>query len=195
MALTGRGDGGTLMSEDWRTSSLWAASRGDERYPALGHDTSVDVAVVGGGITGMLVATLAARQGATVLVVDRYEVGGVATRNTTAKVSALQGTVYSEIRRHRGDDVPPAYADAQLPAVSGIAALASELDIDCNLTEATAYTYAGEPASVESARAEYDAARAAGLAVEWTRQTDLPFEVEGAVALSGQLHFDPVAFC
>lgn len=183
------------MSEDWRTSSLWAASRGDERYPPLEHARSVDVAVVGGGVTGMLVATLAARQGATVVVLDRHEVGGVATRNTTAKISALQGTVYTEIRRHRGDEVASAYADAQLHAVSGIGALVSELDIDCNLTDAVAYTYASEPASVDSARTEYDAARTAGLPVEWTTETDLPFEVEGAVALTGQLHFDPVAFC
>src|SRR3954467_4517306 len=123
-----------VMAEDWRTSSLWAASLAGDGYPALEGDRSVDVVVIGAGITGMLVATLAARNGATVLVLDRYEVGGVATRNTTAKISALQGTVYSEILRHRGEEVASAYAAAQLHAVNGIRALVAELDIECDLT-------------------------------------------------------------
>jgi glycine/D-amino acid oxidase-like deaminating enzyme len=183
------------VSQDWRTSSLWAASLEGDTYPALNADRSVDVAVVGAGITGMLVATLVAREGATVLVLDRHDVGGVATRNTTAKISALQGTVYTEIRRHRGDQVASAYAAAQLHAVRGIRALVSELDIACGLTQATAFTYATEPECVGDARAEFDAALAAGLPVEWTTDTDLPFPIEGAVALAGQSHFDPGAFC
>src|SRR3954447_10328493 len=120
---------------DWRTSSLWAASLAGNSYPTLTDDRSADVVVVGAGITGMLAATLAARDGASVLVLDRHDVGGVATRNTTAKISALQGTVYSDIRRHRGDKVASEYAAAQLHAVSGIRSLAAELEIDCGLTE------------------------------------------------------------
>jgi glycine/D-amino acid oxidase-like deaminating enzyme len=182
-------------AQSWRASSLWAASLAGDGYPTLEGDRSVDVAVIGAGITGMLVAVLAARDGASVLMLDRHDVGGVATRNTTAKISALQGTVYSEIRRHRGEEVASAYAAAQLHAVGGIRSLVSELEIDCGLTEAPAYTYASEPESAADARAEFDATRAAGLPVEWTTQTELPFPVEGAVTLAGQLHFDPGAFC
>ena len=47
-----------------------------------------NVIVMGAGIAGLLTATLLHRSGATVLVVDRNDVGGVATRNTTAKVTA-----------------------------------------------------------------------------------------------------------
>src|SRR4051794_22581948 len=78
--------GRTLLSQDWRTSSLWAASLTGDGYPALTEARSVDVVVIGAGIAGMLVATLAARDGATVLVLARHGVGGVATRNTTAKI-------------------------------------------------------------------------------------------------------------
>ncbi|MEY2424341.1 MAG: hypothetical protein QOI95_4408 [Acidimicrobiaceae bacterium] len=174
---------------------MWAASLADDGYPTLEADTSVDVAVIGAGITGLLAATLAARNGASVLVLDRHDVGGVATRNTTAKVSALQGIVYQEIARQRGDEIASAYAAAQVHAVAGIRELVSQLEIDCGLTVAAAYTYATEPQSGESAHAEFEAARAAGLPVEWTTETELPFPVEGAVKLEGQLHFDPGAFC
>ena len=151
--------------------------------------------VVGAGITGLLTATLLERSGADVVVVDRHSIGGVATRNTTAKITALQGTVYRMIRKHRGAEAAAAYASAQLHALDGIRRLVAELDIDCALTTATAWTYATQPERAADARDEFDAASAAGLPVEWAVTTDLPFEVAGAVRLDGQAHFDPGAFC
>src|SRR3954451_14819813 len=99
----------------WRDSSLWArASSG--AFTALTEDRSVDVVVVGAGIAGLLTATLLHRSGADVLVVDRDDVGGVATRNTTAKVTALQGTRYHDITAARDADAAASYASAQLDA-------------------------------------------------------------------------------
>jgi glycine/D-amino acid oxidase-like deaminating enzyme len=173
---------------------VWAgALRPPTTNPAF--ERSVDVVVVGAGIAGLLTATLLARSGAEVLVVDRYEIGGVATRNTTAKISALQGTAYSAIRARRGDDAASQYAAAQLDAVGGIRRLVDELQIRCALTEASAYTYATEHAGGEHARSEYTAALEAGLPVRWEDDTDLPFDVVGAVRLDGQLHFNPGEFC
>lgn len=182
-------------AESWSSSSPWASSLGEHSYPAIKADRSVDIVVVGAGITGLTTATLAAQAGADVLVVDRHGIGGVATRNTTAKISALQGTRYHAISAHRGAEAAAAYAAAQLHAVQGIRELIGRLAIDCALTTAAAYTYATEPASADDARAELDAARGAGLPVEWTTDTGLPFQVEGAVKLDEQLHFDPGAYC
>src|SRR5205085_6191724 len=84
-------------TQSWATSSLWSGSLPERTYPAVAGDRRVDVVVVGAGIAGLLTATLLARSGAQVLVVERYEIGGVATRNTTAKVSALQGVQYGAI--------------------------------------------------------------------------------------------------
>lgn len=183
------------QSQSWASSSLWASALGAPTYPAVDADRSVDIVIVGAGIAGLLTATLAAEHGAGVLVVDRYGIGGVATRNTTAKISALQGTTYHAIRTHRGAEAAAAYAAAQLHAVNGIRELIGGLGIDCGLTPAAAYTYATEASSAAGARAEFEAAREAGVPVEWTTTTELPFPVQGAVKLDDQLHFDPSAFC
>jgi glycine/D-amino acid oxidase-like deaminating enzyme len=179
---------------NWRRSSLWAGPL-VPRFECVTVDRSVDVVVVGAGITGLLTATLLNRSGAQVLVVDRYEVGGVATRNTTAKISALQGTAYSEIAARRGSEVAAQYAAAQLDAVEGLRALIAELEIECALNQAPAFTHATERQAAERARAEYAAALAAGLPVQWTETSELPFPVIGAVQLDGQLHFHPGLFC
>src|SRR4051812_26048422 len=90
-------------AERWRDSSLWARPSSGP-FGTLTEDQSVDVVVVGAGIAGLLPAALLHRSGAAVLVVDRNDVGGVATRNTTAKVTALQGTQYHDITSARDGD-------------------------------------------------------------------------------------------
>lgn len=179
---------------DWRHSSLWSPPL-RPRFASTNVDRSVDVAIIGGGIAGLLTAILLNRSGADVLVLERYEVGGVATRNTTAKISALQGTTYHAIRSRRGAGVAAEYAAAQLDAVEGLRGLIAELKIDCALTDAPAITYATEREAGEEARAEFEAAREAGLPVQWTETTELPFAVLGAVQLDHQLHFHPGMFC
>ncbi len=179
---------------NWRSASLWAQTP-MAHYPSFQTDRSADVVVVGAGITGLLTATLLARSGADVVVLDRHDIGGVATRNTTGKITALQGTVYRTIRGARGPEVAAEYAAAQLDAVDGIRGVVEDLGIECALTEAPAFTYATEPDSLTQARDEHEAALAAGLPVRWVTETDLPFPVAGAVRLDHQLHFDPEAFC
>lgn len=165
------------------------------RYPAVAGERTTEVLVVGAGICGLLTAMLLVRAGHDVMIVDRQEPGGVATRNTTAKISALQGTSYQAITSSRGADVARRYAAAQLDAVAGIRAVVEELGIECALTDAPAYTYGTEPASAAKLRREYDAASRAGLPVDWVDDTELPFPVLGAVRLERQSHFDPEAFC
>jgi len=77
----------------WASSSLWAEAL-HHRYPPPPNDDPVDVIVVGAGIAGLLTATLLHRAGQSIRVLDRHHIGGVATRNTSAKVSALQGVQY-----------------------------------------------------------------------------------------------------
>jgi glycine/D-amino acid oxidase-like deaminating enzyme len=180
-------------TQSWRTSSLWAESLG--KKPHTAEPREVDVVVVGAGIAGLLTATLLARSGASVQVVERNDVGGVATRNTTAKVCALQGVRYRAIRRARGADAAAAYATAQLHAVDGIRRLIGELGIDCDLVDAPAYTYATEADAARTLHDEHDAAVVAGLDVTLVSDTELPFPIEGALRLDNQLHLDPGRLC
>ena len=85
--------------------SLWLETGSPTEYAALDRDMGVDVAVLGGGIAGLTTALLLKRDGVRVAVLEAARVGSGVTGCTTAKVSALQSTIYSTIRepaRKRG---------------------------------------------------------------------------------------------
>ncbi|WP_323379858.1 FAD-dependent oxidoreductase [Streptomyces alkaliphilus] len=159
----------------------------------------VDTVVLGGGIAGLCTARELARSGHEVLVLEADRVAAGVTGHTSAKVTALQGLRYSELRDRHGPDTARLYADAHRRAVERVAEIADELSADCDLVRRPALTWAETPDTEKAVRAEAAAAREAGLPVTLiegpgTGGTGLPFPVRAAVRLDDQIAFHPRAW-
>src|SRR4051794_38773922 len=137
--------------------SLWIDTAPSSRHRPLAGDLEVDVAVLGGGIAGLTTALLLKQAGASVAVIEAGRVGAGVTGTNTAKVSALQQTVYSQIRSHHGTEGVQAYGAASLAGVGEVERLARELAIDCGLERAPAFTYAASPSEIGSIEREAEA--------------------------------------
>src|SRR5438874_816554 len=174
--------------------SLWLDAAEPPGYAPLEGDLDVDVAVIGGGFTGLTTALLIKRDGARVAVVEAREVGSGVTGCTTAKVSALQGSVYETISKRHGNDGAAVYAEASLAGVELVAQLAEEEGIECRLERRDAFTYATSKSERSTVEGEYRAASEAGLDVDLVDDIDLPFSTYGAVRLADQLQLQPVDY-
>src|SRR5215208_591911 len=138
-------------------ASLWMTTTQEAPdHEPLRTDIDVDVSVIVAGMLGLTVATLAAREGASVAVLEHDVIGGGVSGHTTAKVTALQSTALSEIRDRHSPEVARAYAQGNLAAVETVARLIDDLGIDCDAHRRTAITFAtaSEAAAEIEAEAE-----------------------------------------
>ncbi|UVJ38726.1 FAD-dependent oxidoreductase [Arthrobacter sp. CJ23] len=175
-------------------SSLWFDLRAQDTASASTGEfvpgSSYDTVVAGAGITGLATALMLARAGSKVLVLEARQVGAAATGNTTAKLSLLQGTALSALR----GVYPPAQVRAYVEANrAGQAWLLTYLeDRGVPFQYRDAYTFATTAPGAERLRTELQVSLAAGLDLESTRETGLPFEVQGALRLPRQAQFNPL---
>jgi glycine/D-amino acid oxidase-like deaminating enzyme/nitrite reductase/ring-hydroxylating ferredoxin subunit len=177
-----------------RPASPWTdISRRPDRA-ALAAERRADVVVVGAGMVGLTTAALLAREGADVLVLEAGRIGQGVTGRTTAKLSSLQGLVYTGLERRQGVEAARAYADANQAGIQIIAELAESMADGCEFRRKPNYTFADDPSQRASVEREVEAARRAGLNVEFTEATGLPFPVHGAARLEHQAEFHPVRY-
>ena len=71
--------------------SIWNKTCKIERKSALNGDIKTDVAVIGGGMAGILTAYQLERAGVHTVVLEAEQIGGGQTKNTTAKITCQHG--------------------------------------------------------------------------------------------------------
>ena len=174
------------MRSVWLDTHQVPAAAADEFVPGAHYDT----VVAGAGLTGLTTAVLLARAGQRVAVLEARTVGAVTTGNTTAKLSLLQGITLSQIRRHHSEEVLRAYVEGNREGAAWLRRYLDERGVPYQRRDA--WTYATTSKGAASLRKELEAARAAGLHVNWTRDTELPYEVSGAITLPDQAQFHPM---
>ncbi|HWH93724.1 MAG TPA: FAD-dependent oxidoreductase [Baekduia sp.] len=167
--------------------SLWLHGVSGLDAPSLTEDLEVDACVVGGGIFGLTAALELARGGRSVVLVERDRVGAGVTGHSTAKLSSLQGTIYSELQRKHGDSGARRYAELNEGAIASIVDRVGVLGIDCDLRRRPHAIFAWDAEQREQLEREATAATSAGLDV---RIDDgglgLPFPIAGAIVRDDQ---------
>ena len=151
--------------------------------------------MIGGGIVGVSAAHHLAAAGRSVALLEARTVGSGVTGNSTAKLSALQGTIYSKLLSKHDEDAARAYARLNRAGIEAAFAIAELYSVDCVLERRPAFTYTEDGSNRGQIEGEAEAARTAGLDAIVTTETDLPFEVAAAVRLDDQAQFDPGAWC
>jgi len=152
------------------------------------------VVVVGAGIVGLTTAYLLRRAGVDVVVLEGRWIAAGTTGNTTAKLTSLHGLTYASLASSAGEEAAAAYAKANETGIEGVAALISENGIECSFRHRDHIAYTLDPERVGELEDEAAAAQAAGVAAEVVTETELPYEVAGAVRLTNQADFDPVPY-
>ncbi len=80
------------------TISLWEAiSTRSSTYPELSNNIEVDVAIIGGGITGITAASHLIKAGKKVAIIEAHKIGGVTTSYSTGNLYVAVQPFYQNI--------------------------------------------------------------------------------------------------
>lgn len=171
-------------------SPLWLDGA-DAAYPTLTGSPEVDVAVVGGGITGATAAFLLKEAGRSVALLESDRLCSGATGYTTAKLTVGHSLVYGALIRSFGIETARRYARSNQDAIERVAGIVERHALDCDFERAANFVYTEEAGSAREIERELEAARAAGIEAELTTETDLPYPVAAAIRVERQAQCHP----
>jgi len=174
------------------TQSYWEDSASVSRYPRLERNLTVDVAIVGAGITGLTAAYLLKRAGRRVAVIDRRRCGGVDSGLTTAHVTCVTDVDLSDLVKRFGRDHAWAAWDGGLAAIEQIDRIVRDEEIDCEWTWIDGYKHAAPGADEQTVKhLREDAQLAEQLGFEARFVGAVPFFETPGIAYGGQAKFHP----
>ncbi|HET7657624.1 MAG TPA: FAD-dependent oxidoreductase, partial [Bacillales bacterium] len=162
-------------------------------FESLKEDLETEVAVVGGGITGITAAYLLAQEGVEVTLLEADRLLNGVTGHTTAKVTAQHELIYDELIRHMGRSKAKLYYEANSEAIEFIRNQVKEENIDCDFSDQDAFVYATTEKSMSKLMKEWDAYKKLGIAGDVV--DDVPFtKVKKALIMKNQAQFHPVRY-
>ncbi len=168
--------------------SIWQKS---VKLPAFLHlqgDLRTDVAIIGGGITGILTAYFLRKSGVDCILVEKGSICQGATSGTTAKITYQHGLCYHSLLKSEGKEAAQCYLEANSLALEEYARLCAE--IDCDFERKDQYVYTIQDRKILEAEAA--ALSVLGCDYELCETCSLPFPTAGAIRIRRQAQFHPL---
>lgn len=172
--------------------SIWSNTVQIHERSALEEDISVEAAVIGAGMAGILTAYLLEENGVPVVVLEADRIASGQTRNTTAKITGQHGLIYNKLIKQIGWKKAQLYARAQEAAISEYGRVIGKGGIKCHFQKLSSYLYSA--CQKDTLLKEAQAAQALGLNAKFLEKAEIPMENVGAVCFEGQAQFHPLEF-
>jgi glycine/D-amino acid oxidase-like deaminating enzyme/nitrite reductase/ring-hydroxylating ferredoxin subunit len=176
------------------TPSLWQSLPIQRDFPQLGQDgVHVDVAIVGGGITGVTAAQLLKARGSTVAILEASHIASGVTGRSTAHLTQAIDARFYKVEQTFGATASRLVADAVRDAIDQISTLVDAVGLSCGFERLPGFLFAERTDQVEQLELELEAALRAGVTVE-RASPPLPFPVKSAIRFLNQAQFHPRAY-
>lgn len=142
-------------------------------YPSLREDIDCDVLVVGGGITGALIAFQLSSEGYITTLIDKDDVAFGSTAATTAMLQYELDKPLYKLMKEIGPQPAVDIYQAGVDSILALEELISRLGIDCGFRRKESLYIAGTTSDRKWLAKEFEARKQNGLDVDWLSPEDL----------------------
>lgn len=175
-------------------ASFWRVTTAESHFPQLIADIAVDVAVVGGGITGMTAALLLARAGLKVAVIEAGKIGTGTTGHSSGHLRDVPPAGCQQLIASAGAENASLAVQSCRAAIELLAAFIQEEGISCHFQRVPAYLYTESREDLSYLEDEMEAARGLGIDATLTANLPLPFPVRAGILFPAQAQFHPAQY-
>lgn len=172
------------------TRTIWQAA-GQPRFAPPDADLQVDVAIVGGGITGLTTALLLADAGKSVALLEGRHVGAGVSGASTAHLTEAVDARYHRLESKFGREGAGLVRASSRLAIDAIAKLAHEAA--CGFEWKNGYLFSERAEQVGELDGELVAAERAGASVQRSA-VPLGIPTAGGICFAHQAQVDPGAY-
>lgn len=177
-----------------KTTSLWEAiSIRNSSYPELPGDIEVDVAIIGGGITGITAASHLIKAGKKVVILEAYKMGGVTTGYSTGNLYVAIQPFYQNIYSNFDFETTKSIAYSRKFAIDYIEKNIQEKKIDCHFSRRPWYGYTADHERI-SLDKEVELLKKMELPVEYVNELPLALKFSKAILMPNQARLNPLQY-
>lgn len=176
------------------TRSLWNSFSGTTNFPPLQQELQVDVAIIGGGITGITTAQRLSEAGFSVVVVEARKIGGGATSHSTGNLYFTIDHILSSLQSKYDNEIIRKVISSRYNAVNLIDENVNRFKIDCDFKRVPWFLYAANEENSAKVEKEMKTALEADVRMEWATIEEIPFKMANAVKVGGQAQFNAMRY-
>lgn len=153
-----------------------------------------DVAIVGGGITGITLGMILQKQGKKCIVLEAKNLCFGTTGGTTAHLNTLLDNPYSAIIKDFGKDGAQTVAQATKDALALVESNVTAYNIDCGFERTSGFIFAQDETQADELNDIHNSCNEVGVVTSYTNGISVPFNFRKALEISGQGKLHPVRY-
>lgn len=176
------------------TKSFWNQFVPAREFPGLAGSTEADVAVIGGGITGITTAMLLAKRGLHVVLLESMRVGGGTTSHSTGNLYSTVDKNLKQLYNKYDAEIVKKVVSSRAAAMNQIESNVHGYQVDCDYKRVPWYLYAGISENNSMIDDEYNHAMKSDVAAGWATSADIPTGFTKGVVVPAQAQFNPVKY-
>ncbi len=137
-----------------QNKSIWCDYYDDITYDSLNTDLDLDIAIIGGGITGLSVGYFLLNSYYKVGLFEKEKIGSGTTSKTTGKITYMQENILSKIKKTRNISTAKKYYDSQKYAIDLLINIINKNEIKCDILKTNGYFFTTNKKDIKKIKEE-----------------------------------------